>query len=510
MVRARNTKSKRTTTPSRSLFQSAPASVMAPRLMVILSAMALLILGLVMVYSSSSVTGYVEQGSAFGEMLKQVLFAFVGLIAALLIVVLVKQDFLRGTGGLIFWGVCVALLVLTSLLGTVGLGAKRWLIIGPISIQISEFAKIAFVLMAARIAEDYNEGALDFTKMLKQVTIFILLPLAFLFFTQSDLGTTLICCVALLVVLWLSGAPKKVLLTIMVLGIIAGVLAIAYKSYRSDRLGFFDPWADEQGSGYQLIRSFKAFAYGGLFGVGIGNSYEKLLYLPEAETDFIFAILGEELGLIGTVCVIALFLVFLRGGLLIASQARTPFGGLFAASLTAMVVFQAFLNIACVVGLMPTTGKPLPFISSGGSSLISSLVLVGFILSVSFDSHNEGQYRQRRENLRVVSAYSQPTRTGSPQQESPASKRMSALPKPGDRTPKRASASVKRTNIPDKRNNYSLRGLSLDRVKATNSMQQHSSSLLTSCDESAPLRVIRGGRGVSYEQTSRVSRVTRR
>lgn len=469
---------------------------MAPRLMVILSAMALLIFGLVMVYSSSSVTGYVEQGNALGETLKQMLFAFVGLIAAVLIVVLVKQDFLRGTGGLIFWGVCVALLLVTALLGTVGLGAKRWLIIGPISIQISEFAKIAFVLMAARIAEDYNDGAIDLMQVLKQATIFIVLPLAFLFFSQSDLGTTLICCVALVVVLWLSGLPNKYILAIIAAGLVIGVLAILFKSYRSDRLGFLDPWADEQNSGYQLIRSFKAFAYGGLFGVGIGNSYEKLLYLPEAETDFIFAILGEELGLVGTVCVIGLFLVFLRGGLLIASQARTPFGGLVAASLTAMVVFQAFLNIACVVGLMPTTGKPLPFISSGGSSLISSLVLVGLILSVSFDSHNEGQYRQRRENLHVVSAYSQPTRTVTPKQASASSKRT--------------SASSQSSSLSGHMQNKAVRDQSASRRGSAGSARRSPSSLLSSCDESVPLRVIRGGRGVSYEQTSRVQRATRR
>ena len=414
MARAEKTSSKRSKSPSQSLFKSAPAQVMVPRLMVILSTLGLVILGLVMVYSSSSITAFVEAGDSSGEAIKQCVFVIIGTVAAVAVALCVKYEFMRGIGGLIFWGVCVVLLLITSLLGTVGLGAKRWLLIGPISIQISEFAKIAFIIMAARIAQDYRYGAIDANEMIKQAIIFVILPLGFLFITQSDLGTTLICCVGLLVVLWLSGVSNRTMLALFAVGAIFALFAILVSSYRADRLSnFLDPWADEQGSGYQLVHSFKALAAGGLFGVGIGNSYEKLQYLPEAETDFIFAIIGEELGLVGALLVIAAFLVFLRGGFLIASQARTPFGGFIAAGLATMLVFQAFLNIACVTGLFPTTGKPLPFISSGGSSMISSLMLVGVILSISFDSHNEGEYRQRRENLHVVSTYSGPHRQGS-------------------------------------------------------------------------------------------------
>lgn len=387
---------------------------MAPRLMVGLSALGLVVLGLVMVYSSSSITAYVEAGDSVGEAIKQCVFVVIGVVAAVVLVLFIKQDFMRGAGALIFWGICMVLLVLTFLMGTVGLGAKRWLYLGPIGIQISEFAKIAFILMAARIAEDYRSGDIDIAQALKQAAIYVIAPLGFLFVTQSDLGTTLICCVGLIVVMWLSGLSNRALLVILGVGVIFALLAIVLSSYRADRLGsFLDPWADEQGSGYQLVHSFKALAAGGLFGVGIGNSYEKLQYLPEAETDFIFAIIGEELGLFGAILVIAAFLVFLRGGFSIASQSNSPFGGLVAAGLTVMLVFQAFLNIACVVGLFPTTGKPLPFISSGGSSMISSLMIVGVILAISFDSHNEGEYRQRRDNLHVVSSYTGPQRQGS-------------------------------------------------------------------------------------------------
>lgn len=412
--RAEQTNQKRSKSPSNSFFKSAPAHIMAPRLMVALSTLALVVLGLVMVYSSSSITAFVEQGDSTGEAIKQVAFVIIGLVFAVGAVLFAKHDVLRGFGGTIFWGICVALLVVTALMGTVGLGAKRWLIIGPISIQISEFAKIAFVLMAARIAEDYRNAEIDMVEAFKQTAIYIIAPLGFLFVTQSDLGTTLICCVGLFIVLVLSGLSGRAIAGVFIVGAILVLIAILISSYRSDRLfNFLDPWADEQGTGYQLIHSYKALAAGGIFGVGIGNSYEKLQYLPEAETDFIFAIIGEEMGLIGAIIVIAAFLVFLRGGFLIASQSKSMFSGFVAAGLTTMIVFQAFLNIACVIGLFPTTGKPLPFISSGGSSMISSLLLVGIILAISFDSHNEDEYRQRRENLHVVSTYSQPQRQGS-------------------------------------------------------------------------------------------------
>ena len=402
---------------------------MAPRVMVALSTLALVVLGLVMVYSSSSITAFVEQGDSTGEAIKQCLFVIIGIVFAVGAILFGKHDFLRGTGALIFWGVCMALLVLTALLGTVGLGAKRWLIVGPVSIQVSEFAKIAFVLLAARIAEEYRNGAIDMYEALKQAAIFIIIPLGFLFVTQSDLGTTLICCVGLFMVLVLSGLPSRIIVGILAVGAVLVLVAILLSSYRSDCLfNFLDPWSDEQGTGYQLIHSFKALAAGGFFGVGIGNSYEKLQYLPEAETDFIFAIIGEELGLSGALLVICAFLVFLRGGFLIASQSKSMFSGFVAAGLTTMIVFQAFLNIACVVGLFPTTGKPLPFISSGGSSMISSLLLVGIILAISFDSHNEDEYRQRREQLHVVSTYSQPQRQGSTVRRTAARPSQAAQP----------------------------------------------------------------------------------
>ena len=296
MARERNTEQKRKKTPPRSLFQSAPAQVMAPRLMVILSTLALLAIGLVMVYSSSSITSYVEEGDALGETLKQCVFAVLGIVMAIAIVLFFNQERMQGTAGVLFWAGCCVLILVTALLGTVGLGAKRWLVLGPVSIQISEFAKIAFVMMAARIAAQYREGEIDSGLAAKLAIGMVLLPLGFVFIAQSDMGTTMICCIGLFSVVVLSGLSGRAIAVLVGLGVALGFIAVLSKSYRADRLGSFaDPWADAQGTGYQLVHSFKALASGGLLGAGIGNSYEKLQYLPEAETDFIFGVYAWRL-----------------------------------------------------------------------------------------------------------------------------------------------------------------------------------------------------------------------
>ena len=181
--------------------------------------------------------------------------------------------------------------------------------------------------------------------------------------------------------------------------------ATVFSSYRGDRFLYLNPWNDGEngyGRGYQIIHSYYAFAEGGIFGTGLGNSREKYLYLPESETDFIYAIIGEELGLIGAVAIIIVWLVLLWAGMRIARAATDDFGAMISGALTIMLVFQAFLNIGCVIGVFPTTGKPLPFISSGGSSLIASFMMIGLILSVSEDTGGRSVYEGRRDDLRVV------------------------------------------------------------------------------------------------------------
>lgn len=409
MARAQQTHSNRTHSPSRSPLQRTSKEVMIPRLMVILSTAALVVLGLVMVFSASSVTAFVEQGDAYSETIKQVIFALIGVGVCVGVIVAAKTlgfEFMTSKFVVYtFWGVCVLGILATAALGKEALGAKRWLYIGPVSIQVAEFMKIALVLMSARIMVEFNEG-MDALKVFVRCAIFIVAPLALLFVLQSDLGTTVICLVAIFAILILGGVPARWIVLLLVLIAALVVAAIAAAPYRMTRfLTFLDPWGNAEGDGYQIVHSLQALASGGFFGVGLGNSYEKLQYLPEAETDFIFAIIGEELGLIGAMVVVVLFVVLLYGGYCIAKDASTNYGMLIAGALTTMLVAQAFINILCVIGFFPITGKPLPFISSGGSSLISSLLIVGIILSVSFTSEPaETPYRERREKLHVVSS----------------------------------------------------------------------------------------------------------
>ena len=208
--------------------------------------------------------------------------------------------------------------------------------------------------------------------------------------------------------MWLGEVPLRTMLIVIGVVVALGLVGIFGSSYRRDRLMvFMNPWNDGEGgfgTGFQLIHSLYALSGGGLFGVGLGNSHEKYLYLTQADTDFIFAIIGEELGLVGAAVVVALFLLFLYAGTRIAQSSPDNFGTMVAGGCTIMIAFQAFLNIAMVIGWFPVVGKPLPFVSSGGSSLVAMLIMVGIILSVSRGAEAPSIYDRRRADLRVVRA----------------------------------------------------------------------------------------------------------
>ncbi len=380
---------------------SAASSTQLPRMALILAVLALLLIGLVMVYSASSVNALSEGGSAMGGFVSQVVYAVLGIAAAFVVWQIIPYHAWVGRFVWVVWGVSMGLLVLTAIMGSTGYGAQRWLELGPVRFQPSEFVKIALVLVAVRVFFDIRGGTAEARMSVIRVLLFIVMPLFFLYQTQSDLGTTLICIVGILAVMWLGGVKPYILITVVVLGVAFMVFAVFGTGYRSGRMVYLDPWNDGQGgygTGYNIIRSYYAFAEGGLFGVGLGNSHEKYQYLFASDSDFIFAVVGEELGLVGALTVIILFLVMLVAGLRISSMCPDAMGSVIAGAFTTMLVFQAFLNIGCTIGVFPTTGKPLPFISSGGSSMIASLAMVGFILSVS----KGDDPATRRGNLRAV------------------------------------------------------------------------------------------------------------
>ena len=394
-----------------------PAHIMAPRIIMLLSVLALVLIGFVMIYSTSSVITLAnadapDAANPMADVLGQVRYAVAGLVLAAAIWKFLPCSVWRGPFVYVAWGLAAILLVATMFIG-VGdeeWGARRWLVLGSASLQPSEFAKIVLVLVGARLFADLREGALTFRAFFVQVFVLVLAPILLILAKQSDLGTAMICVVGILAVMWLGEVPARTMAIVAGLVVAVGIVGVVSEPYRMSRLMvFLDPWNDGKegfGTGYQLIHSLYAIAGGGVFGVGLGNSHEKYLYLTQSDTDFIFAIIAEELGLVGALVVIALFALFLYAGMRIARSATDNFGTMVAGGLTIMIAFQAFLNIAMVVGWFPVVGKPLPFVSSGGSSLIATLAMVGLILSVSKEAAAPTIYERRRADLRVVRAAS--------------------------------------------------------------------------------------------------------
>ncbi len=387
--------------------QQAPARIMVPRVVFLVTAFALLMFGMLMIYSSSSIVGLTTRSYGHDPayfLVRQAGFAALGVILA---VVLACIDYHRWDGNLlkVVWGLTVALLVVvyTPLAGRDAYGATRWIAIGPFSLQPSEFAKIVMLLVGARIAERFFcEGSLDRNEAIKLVAGGIMAPLALVLW-QPDKGTTGVVVLTLLVMCYLAGVPGY---QIGGLGLAIGVIAIAYSlkdDYSRQRiLTMFNPFKDEYGAGYQLTQGFYAFGSGGLTGLGLGMSRQKYNYLPMAHNDFIFAIVGEELGLVGAVGMLAAFAVLLWSGLKIAQNAPDIAGTLIAAGCTSLIVIQLLLNVSGVLGVFPLTGKPVPFVSYGGSSVMSSLMLVGLVSSVSLRSTlPETSYEVRRRQLRL-------------------------------------------------------------------------------------------------------------
>ncbi len=379
--------------------------VAGPRLVMLLIVLALTLLGFVMIYSASSISAITEEGNSTSYLVDQLVFAVLGIAAGFLLWKVIPYQFWATPAIWVIWGLAIGLLLLTAVMGTAALGAQRWLVLGPISLQPSEFAKIAIVLMAAYQFSNLRTGYIDRRQFFITLLLCVIIPTGFLYGTQSDLGTTAIIAVGILAVMWFGEVPLRTLLIVVGCLFLFAIFAVVLSGYRGDRFLFLNPWNDGEdgyGKGYQLVHSYYAISEGGLFGVGLGNSREKYLYLPESETDFIFAIICEELGLVGALIVIAAFLVLLWAGMRIARGANDDFGAMIAGSITVMLVFQAFLNIGCAIGVFPTTGKPLPFISSGGSSLIASFMMAGIVLSVSENRLVREEPNRRRDELRVV------------------------------------------------------------------------------------------------------------
>jgi len=348
----------------------------------LVSALALTGIGLVMVFSSSSAIAEKRYLDAAHFVKHQFGHLAAGLVVMIFLATRDHRDLGKWSLPLIL-GVFVALvLVLVPGLGHRAGGAARWLRLGWFSLQPAELAKLALVLYLARfLSLRQNEVTSLFRAFLPALGVALALVLPVL--AEPDLGMSVTLMTLALAMLFVAGARLVHLAGLVLASLPALYLLVALFSYRLKRLwAFLDPWADPNDSGFQIIHSFMALGSGGLTGAGLGGSMQKLFYLPEPHTDFILSVLGEELGLVGILGVLGLFMVLIWRGLRAALACRDAFGSFLALGCTLIIGLQAFVNAGVVMGLLPTKGLTLPFISYGGSSLIVNLACVGILMSV--------------------------------------------------------------------------------------------------------------------------------
>nr|KOY49554.1 cell division protein FtsW [Gordonia sp. NB41Y] len=342
-------------------------------------ALLLTVFGLVMVLSASSVEGYSKQGSAYGLFATQVIFAILGMGVFYLTLRLPVRMLRRLAAPLMVVTTLLLALVLVPGIGTLSGGARRWFTLGGLSVQPSELVKVALCVWGAHLlASRRRENA-----PLKELLIPLLpvgLLVCLLIILEPNLSTTITIAIIIGTLLWFAGLPIKVFSAFAVSGVAIAVVLALVEGYRSERvMSFLGGIDDPQGAGYQARQATYALANGGVFGVGLGQSRAKWNYLPNAHNDFIFAIIGEELGLIGGLMVVALFVFFAYVGFRVATRSADPFLRLMTVTITVLITAQAFINIGYVIGLLPVTGIQLPLLSAGGTSTLTVLAMLGLL-----------------------------------------------------------------------------------------------------------------------------------
>jgi cell division protein FtsW len=347
--------------------------------LLVLVTLALVAFGLVMVYSATSASAAIGNRNPTGYLERQGVYALLGLT---LMWVAARSDF-RGWRRLapslvvasLF--LCLVVLVVADPVN----GARRWIAVGPATFQPSELAKLALAVWAA--AHFAKRPAPTSIRELARPTGTLLGLFCLLILAEPDLGTVITIVVMVSAILVVSGVRLPTLAGACGIAIVLGLLAIWLEPYRRARLLIFlDPWSDPSNGGLQNVQALISLGSGGFFGRGLGQGIEKIHYLPEAHTDMIFAVIGEELGLVGVAALIVAYCAFAYAGLRLALRCRDPFGKRLATGLTALVCGQAVINLAAVLGLAPLTGIPLPFVSYGGSSLVVDLLAVGVLLNI--------------------------------------------------------------------------------------------------------------------------------
>jgi cell division protein FtsW len=341
----------------------------------------LVFIGLIMVFSASAVMAKERFGSSYGFLLRQLAWAAAGLATMLVVMNIDYKQYRRSTVVFTFLGLTSLLLVAVFAFHD-SHNTHRWIKAGPLSFQPSELAKPAIILFLAYFLESRWQQISDWKHVLLPAAAPSVL-LALLIVKEPDLGTAVACMAITASVLYIAGMKMRYLAYGFAASLVPLYFLIVRVPWRWHRIiAFLDPWSDAQGHGFHIIQSMIAVSTGGLMGVGLMEGKQKLFYLPEPHTDFIYANIGEELGLWGASLVAILFAIFLYRGIRVALRTEDPFARFLATGITAMVVVQALINMSVVLGMMPTKGIPLPFISYGGSSLFITLASVGILLNI--------------------------------------------------------------------------------------------------------------------------------
>jgi len=338
--------------------------------------------GLVMVLSASGVTSMDDTGSPWSQFTKQLIWLGMGTVVLLVVVRVDYRTWRRVTGPLLLATVGLLALVLVPGVGVEVNGASRWLGWGQFRLQPSELAKLAVLLFVADLLTRRAHRIQDTRLSLRPVMV-VFVIVAVLIMLQPNLGTTMLIFAIVFALLFVAGVPAWRLGTVVAFSSAIGALFLWLTPFRRRRLfAFADPWADPLNTGYQPLQSQVGLANGGVYGTGLGAGRAKYGFLPEAHTDFIFTVIGEELGLIGACVLLAVLIAFGIVGARVAMKAPDRFGMLVATGITAWFLFQAFVNIGAAVGVLPITGVPLPFVSFGGSSLVVNMAAMGILLNI--------------------------------------------------------------------------------------------------------------------------------
>lgn len=346
----------------------------------------LVTIGVVMVYSASSYFAAFKYDNAEYFLWRQLAWAFIGTIAMLVTMNIDYHGYKKWTRVIII----ITFILLCAVFAFPPVkGAQRWIRLGPASFQPSELAKYVVALFVAKNISNNTQNIKKFWKGVVPNLAFACF-MAGMILLEKNLSITMVTIMVCVMMLFVAGT-KLSQMTLLAGGVVSfGAFFALTSEYRLKRvLSFTNPWVDAQGDGYQLIQSLLALGSGGLTGVGIGQSRQKCFYIPEPHNDFILSVIGEELGYIGVMFVVILFIVFLWRGIIAASKAKDLYGSLLATGITSVVIFQALINIAVISGSMPVTGVPLPFISYGGSSLVINMLFMGVLLNITRQSNSK-------------------------------------------------------------------------------------------------------------------------